>query len=112
MWNTWAVHESDTEIVKRPKLISIGAALTDATAANAAIRATSRVPRLICITSREESVIARKRALLEPRSRLMPHNAAVQRPRDQVSSATHVHNEMAHVRRACADLSRSAATAC
>jgi len=39
-------------------------------------------------------------------------NAAVQRPRDQMSSATHVHNEMAHVRRARADVSRSAATAC
>jgi hypothetical protein len=41
-----------------------------------------------------------------------PYNAAVQRPRDQLSSATHVHNEMAHVRRARADVSRSAATAC
>ena len=39
-------------------------------------------------------------------------NAAVQRPRDQLSSATHVHNEMAHVRRARADVPRSAATAC
>ena len=104
MWNTWAVHESDTEIVKRPKLISIGAALTDATAANAAIRATSRVPRLICITSREESVIARKRALLEPRSRLMPHNAAVERRRAALSSAPRVHNEMTHMRRARADV--------
>src|SRR5262245_48279497 len=43
---------------------------------------------------------------------IMPANAAVQRPRDALSSATHVHNEMAHVRRAHADLSRSAATAC
>jgi hypothetical protein len=42
----------------------------------------------------------------------MPPNAAVQRPRAALSSATHVHNEMAHVRRARADLSRSAATAC
>ena len=39
-------------------------------------------------------------------SNLSP-NAAVQRPRDHVSSATHVHNEMAHVRRARADVSRS-----
>ena len=41
-----------------------------------------------------------------------PHNAAVQRPRDQVSSAPLVHNEMTHLRRARADVSRSAATAC
>src|SRR5262245_14257717 len=34
----------------------------------------------------------------------VPHNAAVQRPRAALSSATHVHNEMAHVRRARADL--------
>src|SRR5262245_54162530 len=40
------------------------------------------------------------------------YNAAVQRPRDQLSGATHVQNEMAHVRRARADVSRSAATAC
>jgi hypothetical protein len=33
-------------------------------------------------------------------------NAAVQRPRASLSSATHVHNEMAHVRRARADVSR------
>ena len=39
-------------------------------------------------------------------------NAAVQRPPAALSSATHVHNEMAHVRRARADVSRSAATAC
>jgi len=31
---------------------------------------------------------------------LVPHNAAVQRPRDQVSSAPRVHNEMTHMRRA------------
>jgi hypothetical protein len=29
-----------------------------------------------------------------------PHNAAVERRRVALSSATHVHNEMAHVRRA------------
>jgi hypothetical protein len=35
------------------------------------------------------------RAMTPPQS----HNAAVQRPRDHVSSAAHVHNEVAHVRR-------------
>jgi hypothetical protein len=40
------------------------------------------------------------------------YNGAVQRPRDHVSSAARVHNEMTHMRRARADLSRSAATAC
>ena len=30
----------------------------------------------------------------------MPHNAAVERPRDDVSSAPRVHNEMTHMRRA------------
>jgi hypothetical protein len=39
-------------------------------------------------------------------------NAAVQRPRDHVSSAAHVHNEMARLRRASDWVSRSAATAC
>jgi hypothetical protein len=39
-------------------------------------------------------------------------NAAVQRPRDHVSSAARVHNEVTHMRRARADVSRSAATAC
>jgi hypothetical protein len=42
----------------------------------------------------------------------VPPNAAVQRPRDHVSSAPHVHNEMAHLRRARDAVSRSAATAC
>ena len=42
----------------------------------------------------------------------LPPNAAVQRPRDQLSSAGRVHNEMTHTRRARADVSRSAATAC
>jgi hypothetical protein len=42
----------------------------------------------------------------------MTHNAAVQRPRDRVSSAARVHNEMTHMRRARAAVSRSAATAC
>jgi len=39
-------------------------------------------------------------------------NAAVERPRDHVSSAPDVHNEMTHLRRARDDVSRSAATAC
>jgi hypothetical protein len=43
------------------------------------------------------------------RRTIMPHNA-VQRPRDHVSSAPQVNNEMARVRRAHADVSRSAAT--
>jgi hypothetical protein len=30
----------------------------------------------------------------------LPHNAAVQRPRDHVSSAARVHNEMTRTRRA------------
>jgi hypothetical protein len=30
----------------------------------------------------------------------LSHNAAVQRPRDHVSSAPHVHNEVTHMRRA------------
>jgi hypothetical protein len=41
-----------------------------------------------------------------------PYNAAVQRPRDHVSSAARVHNEVTHMRRARADVSRSARTAC
>ena len=40
------------------------------------------------------------------------HNAAVQRPRDHVSSAARVHNEVAQMRRARDAVSRSAATAC
>ena len=36
----------------------------------------------------------------------MPPNAAVQRPRDQMSSAARVHNVMTHMRRARADVSR------
>jgi hypothetical protein len=43
---------------------------------------------------------------------MLSPNAAVQRPRDQLSSAARVHNEVAHMRRARADVSRSAATAC
>ena len=40
------------------------------------------------------------------------HNAAVERRRDALSSAPHVHNAVAHVRRARADVSPSAPTAC
>ena len=36
----------------------------------------------------------------------VPYNAAVERPRDHASSAARVHNEMTHMRRARADLSR------
>ena len=43
---------------------------------------------------------------------LVSPNVAVQRPRDHVSSAPHVHNEMTHLRRANDWVSRSAATAC
>jgi hypothetical protein len=39
-------------------------------------------------------------------------NAAVEPPRDHVSSAQQAHNEMARLLRACVDLSRSARTAC
>jgi hypothetical protein len=42
----------------------------------------------------------------------MSPNAAVQRPRNAVRSAARVHNEVTHMRRARADVSRSAATAC
>src|SRR5688572_666563 len=41
-----------------------------------------------------------------------PHNAAVQRPRADVSSAQQAHNEMARLLRARDAVSRSAATAC
>ena len=43
---------------------------------------------------------------------LMPHNAAVERPRDEPSSAARVHNEMTHMRRARDAESRPAASAC
>ena len=46
------------------------------------------------------------------RSFELPPNAAVQRPRAAVDSAARVHNEMARLRRARDDVSRSAATAC
>ena len=39
-------------------------------------------------------------------------NAAVQRPRAELSSAARVQNEVTHMRRARADVSRSAASAC
>ena len=42
----------------------------------------------------------------------VPPNAAVQRPRAAVWCAARVHNEVTHMRRARADVSRSAATAC
>ena len=42
----------------------------------------------------------------------MTPNAAVQRPREKVSSAPHVHSEMARLLRARDDVSRSAPTAC
>ena len=44
--------------------------------------------------------------------RIRPHNAAVQRPRDHVSSAQQAHNAMARLLRARVDVSRSARTAC
>jgi hypothetical protein len=43
---------------------------------------------------------------------LMSPNAAVERPHDHVPSAPRVHNEVPHMRRACAAVSRSAPTAC
>src|SRR5438034_262238 len=42
----------------------------------------------------------------------LPPNAAVQRPRAGVGSATRVHNEMEHARRRRDAVRRSAATAC
>ena len=63
----------------------------------------------ICIDEIEETLRNSKRSIIfEFFYRL---NAAVQRPRDHVSSAARVHNEMTHMRRARADVSRSAATA-
>jgi hypothetical protein len=49
---------------------------------------------------------------LEERAISIAPNAAVQRPRADLSSAARVHNEVAHMRRARTDVSRSAATAC
>jgi hypothetical protein len=43
---------------------------------------------------------------------LLPDNAAVQRPRAELSSAQQAHNEMARLLRASDAVSRSAATAC
>ena len=65
-------------------------------------------PRKRRVFTASEGVCADAPALF----RIRPHNAAVQRPRDQVSSAARVHNEMTHMRRARDDVSRSAATAC
>jgi len=42
----------------------------------------------------------------------VPYNAAVERPRDELSSAPRVHNEMTHRRRARDAVWRSAPTAC
>jgi hypothetical protein len=41
-----------------------------------------------------------------------PHNVPVQRRRDALSSAPHVHNEMPHLRRARDAVQPSAATGC
>ena len=44
---------------------------------------------------------ARNQALINQRAKLnVPPNAAVQRPRDHVSSTARVRNEMTHMRRA------------
>jgi hypothetical protein len=43
---------------------------------------------------------------------ILSANAAVERPRDHVSSAQQAHNEMARLLRARDDVSRSAPTAC
>ena len=50
---------------------------------------------------RERSFNGRIHAVLRNHSvMVVPHNAAVERPRDHVSSAPRVHNEMTHMRRA------------
>src|SRR5690606_2670972 len=50
--------------------------------------------------------------LRRPRRILSAYNAAVQPPRDALSSAQQAHNEMARLLRARDGVSRSAATAC
>ena len=101
-----AVNEDSTE---RPEA---GATHTLHNAAALAARYQRAIPG---VAPRERRVLAasedacfRAPAIFEIR----PHNAAVQRPRDHVSSAARVHNEVTHMRRARADVSRSAATAC
>jgi hypothetical protein len=64
----------------------------------------------ICIDEIEETLRNSKRSIIfESFYRL---NAAVQRPRDHVSSVAQAHNEMTRLRRASDWVSRSAATAC
>ena len=88
---------------------------TQATASHAAIPMTAtgyaNARMMIAILMRASAIMS-DRELSDQQAFLWPHNAAVERRRDHVSSAPHVHNEMAHLRRARDDGSPSAPTAC
>jgi hypothetical protein len=86
-----------------------------------AMHFTSAYLRVFVIARRTERTMAASARVTLARTRYfatdaqrsnMPHNAPVQRRRDQTFSAPHVHNEMAHLRRAFDAVSPSAATGC